>query len=90
MEKVYSNSLKGARNIGATIEKYLNEIGVFSLTDLAQMTPTQAYQNICKLHPEKTFSVCYYLYSLQGALLDLHWDELPDRLKRELREQVGK
>jgi DNA transformation protein len=28
------NNLKGAKNIGATIEKRLNEIGVFSLADL--------------------------------------------------------
>lgn len=83
-----SNSLKGAKNIGATIEMRLNEIGVFSLTDLAQMTPVKAYQNICKKHPDKTFPVCYYLYSLQGALLDLHWDDLPAELKAELRKQV--
>jgi DNA transformation protein and related proteins len=38
MKTPLSNNLKGAKNIGATIEKRLNEIGVFSLADLAQMT----------------------------------------------------
>jgi DNA transformation protein len=83
-----SNNLKGAKNIGATIEKHLNEIGIFSLTDLAQMTPVKAYESICRQNPDKTFSVCYYLYSLQGALLDLHWNDLPKELKVELRKQV--
>ncbi len=90
MKPVLSNSLKGAKNIGPTIEKRLNEIGVFSLADLAQMTPVKAYQNICKKHPDRTIPVCYYLYSFQGALLELHWDDLPDDLKTELRKQVGR
>lgn len=88
MKKQLSNNLKGAKNIGATIEKRLNEIGVFSLADLAQMTPVKAYQSICKQNPDKTFPVCYYLYSLQGALLDLYWNDLPTELKIELREKV--
>ena len=88
MKTQLSNSLKDAKNIGATIEKHLNEIGVFSLADIAQMTPVKAYQNICKQNPSKIFPVCYYLYSLQGALLDIHWDDLPAELKTELRKQV--
>jgi len=88
MKRQLSNNLNGAKNIGATIEKRLNEIGVFSLADLAQMTPVKAYQNICRQNPDKIFPVCYYLYSLQGALLDLHWDDLPAELKSELRKQA--
>lgn len=88
MKKPASNHLKGAKNIGATIERRLNEIGVFTMADLAEMTPVKAYQNICQQNPGKTFPVCYYLYSLQGALLDLHWDDLPQKLKTSLRKQV--
>jgi DNA transformation protein len=88
MKTQFANKLKGAKNIGATIEKRLNEIGVFSLADLAQITPVKAYQSICKQNPGKTFPVCYYLYSLQGALLDLYWDDLPTKLKTELRKKV--
>lgn len=87
MKTQFSGNLKGAKNIGATIEKRLNEIGVFSLEDLAQMTPVKAYQSICKQNPGKTFPVCYYLYSLQGALFDLHWNDLPTEIKTELQIQ---
>jgi len=90
MTSHFSNNLKGAKNIGAIIEKRLNEIGVYSLADLALITPVKAYKDICEHHPNKTFPVCFYLYSLQGALLDLHWDDLPNELKVELKKQVGR
>lgn len=90
METTVVKNLKNAKNIGATILKRLNEIGIYSLADLAEMTPVKAYEKICKQKPEKTFPVCYYLYSLEGALLDLHWDDLPKHLKKELLKQVGK
>lgn len=85
-----ANNLKEAKNIGATIEKRLNEIGVFSLADLSEMTPVKAYQAICEQHRDKTFPICYYLYSLQGVLLDLHWNDLPAELKKDLLKQIGK
>jgi DNA transformation protein len=90
MKTITNNSLKGAKNIGNTILKRLNEIGVYSLADLADMSPVKAYKKICEQNPGKTFPVCYYLYSLEGALLDLHWDDLPKDLKKDLRKQVGK
>lgn len=88
MTEVISNSLKNAKNIGPTIEKQLNAIGVFSLSDLAGLTPIKAYYEICKMNPGKTLPVCYYLYSLQGALLNLHWNDLPNELKLDLKKQA--
>jgi DNA transformation protein and related proteins len=90
MKTALPNNLKGSKNIGPTIEKRLNEIGVFSLTDLARMTPAKAYLTICKQHRGKTFPVCYYLYSLQGALSNLHWNDLPRKLKDELLKKVSR
>lgn len=88
MKNNNSISLNAAKNIGATIEKKLNKIGVFTMADLAEKTPVKAYQEIKKLTPEKTLPVCYYLYSLQGALLDMHWDDLPKEMKMSLQEMV--
>jgi len=90
METITKNSLKGAKNIGSMIIKRLNEIGVYSLADLAELSPVKAYKKICEQNPDKTFPVCYYLYSLEGALLDLHWDELPKNLKIDLLKQAGR
>ncbi|MDX2283154.1 MAG: TfoX/Sxy family DNA transformation protein [Bacteroidia bacterium] len=83
-------SLADARNIGASIAQRLNEIGIFSLADLADRTPAAAYRALCERYPAQRFPVCYYLYSLQGALLDVHWNELPGEVKAELRKQAGR
>lgn len=75
-------------NIGPTIEKRLNEIGVRNRADLAALGPAEAYKRIAAANAGRTVSVCYYLYSLQGALDGVHWDALPkdvrDRLLREI------
>ncbi|MEO1010530.1 MAG: TfoX/Sxy family DNA transformation protein [Bacteroidota bacterium] len=78
-----------ARNIGKTIAKRLGEIGVYTLADLAEMTPKTAYRKICERYPDKTIPKCYYLYSLQGALLDLDWRELPDDVKSDLLKEYS-
>ncbi len=83
-----TNDLKNARNIGPTVERHLNQIGVFSLSDLAEIGPVEAYKRIGELQPGKTFPVCYYLYSLQGALLDVHWNDLPGNIKEDLKNRI--
>ena len=88
MKSKIDNNLRNAKNIGATIEKYLNEIGIFTLADLAETTSVKAFIKIREQHPEKTIPVCYYLYSLEGALLNLHWNDIPSELKKELKESL--
>ncbi|WP_278625749.1 TfoX/Sxy family protein [Parabacteroides gordonii] len=83
-----NSDLRNAKNIGATIEKYLNEIGIFTLADLAEITPVEAFKRIRKNYPKKTIPVCYYLYSLEGALLNLHWNDIPSKLKEELKDKI--
>ena len=84
-----TTSLKQYKNIGATIEKRLNEIGVNTIDDLAKVGAANAYIKIKEKYPDKTLSVCYYLYSFQGALMDMHWDDIPQNIKDDLRKQVG-
>lgn len=81
-----SNDLAALKNIGPTISKRLNEIGVHTRADLARVGPVEAYEQIRRNHAN--VSVCYYLYSLQGALMDVHWDDLPEPLKDDLYTQV--
>ena len=77
MKSKIDNNLRNAKNIGATIEKYLNET-----------TSVKAFIKIREQHPEKTIPVCYYLYSLEGALLNLHWNDIPSELKKELKDKI--
>ena len=81
-------NILNAKNIGPTIGKRLNELGIFTLADLAEVTPVKAYQTLTKNYPNKTFPICYYLYSLEGALVDLHWDDLPQTEKNRLLKEA--
>lgn len=76
-----SSSLKGLKNIGPTIALRLHEVGVNSRQDLEALGPVKAFLKIKAAYPHKTIPVCYYLYSLEGALRNQHWDDLPERVK---------
>lgn len=77
-------------NIGPTIAKRLVEVGITDAATLEAVGPIEAYLRICAANPMETIPVCYYLYSLQGALMGMHWNDLPEPLKRQLRTRVGR
>ena len=83
-----STELSSLKNIGSTVEKRLNEIGIRSREDLERVGSVAAYRKICARYPEQTIPVCYYLYSLEGALMDTHWDALPFDIKDRLYAQA--
>ena len=84
-----NNDLSSLKNIGPTIQKRLHEIGINSKSDLKRIGPVLAYQKIQGKNPGKTIPVCYYLYSLQGALEDKHWDKISQTKKKKLLEQIS-
>ena len=79
-----TRSLGDLPNIGPTVRSRLGQIGVRTRADLKKVGPVNAYLRICANYPEQTIPVCYYLYSLQGALMGLHWNDVPQRLKDDL------
>lgn len=76
-------------NIGKTVAARLEEIGVFSRSDLQRMGPAIAYQRIQSNYPEAHLPLCYYLYSLEGALENKHWRSYTEQQKAEMREKAG-
>lgn len=89
MPATKTSELATLTNIGKTIEQRLNEIGVYTKDDLQRVGPVDAWKQIKSRYPERTIPVCYYLYSLQGALMGVHWDALPAEMKTELRALAG-
>lgn len=83
-----SKKVEDLRNIGSTIASRLNEIGVYTEEDLRSLGAIEAHQRIREKYPEKTLPVCYYLYSFDGALEDVHWDDLPESRKKFLRKHL--
>lgn len=82
------DDLSSLKNIGPTIQKRLQEIGINTKDDLKRIGPVLAYQKIQSKNPEKTIPICYYLYSLQGALDNKHWDNISQKKKQKLLEQI--
>ena len=83
------SELQKLKNIGPTVAARLNEIGVFSKADLKAMGPAVAYQRIQALYPNAHLPVCYYLYSLQGALQNKDWREFSERQKLNMQRLAG-
>lgn len=85
----YNNDgLSNLQNIGKVLENRLNEIGIFNRNDLVKIGPVKAYKKMQERTPNKSLPVCYYLYSLQGAIDGIHWDVLPEAIKDELSKEL--
>lgn len=74
--------LTSLKNIGKEIEKKLESVGISSPEELKQVGSKEAflrlkarYQNVCLVH----------LYTLQGALDGIEYNQLPEETKRDLK-----
>ena len=75
-------------NIGAKIASRLKSVGIHNEADLRSAGPVEAHRMISHAFPEETLPVCYYLYSFEGALRDLHWDEIGAEKKKQLKDMI--
>ena len=73
------------KNLGMASVNILQAIGINTYEDLAEMGPVMAY---CKIKDRGIHVSKVMLYALQGALMDVHWNDLPSDLKTQLVEQV--
>lgn len=83
------SQLAALRNIGPTIELRLNAAGIYTHEDLRRIGPAEAFLKMQAKTVGK-LPVCYHLYSLEGALTDRHWDDVPAATKALLLKDVGR
>jgi DNA transformation protein len=81
--------LRSLRNIGPTIADRLEAVGLKTVGDLKRVGPAKAFNRVKSKFSGVTIPVCYYLYSLQGALEDKHWDALAENTKNRLCREAG-
>lgn len=74
-------------NIGPTVARRLQEIGIHTSEALRRVGPVAAYRRIVE-RLGKAAPVCYYLYSLEGALRNKHWNDIGWAVKQRLRDAV--
>lgn len=81
--------LSELRNIGKTVASKLHQIGITNESELRKLGAAKAYKWLSDQNPDKHLPVCYYLYSLEGAIQDKHWDAFTETEKMRLRLAAG-
>ena len=69
------------KNLGLASVNILHSIGIRTLEDLRRVGPVEAFINI---RGRGINASRVMLYALQGALLDVHWNDLDPDLKANL------
>lgn len=83
--EIMQSDLLTLKNLGNTSVNWLRAVGIQSRAELEAMGPARAYNRI----RERGFKVSkVLLYALQGALMDVHWNELDPSLKQRLLEEA--
>ena len=79
------SELSSLRNLGGSSEQWLNEIGVFTRSDLERIGSVEVY----RILKERGYPVSLNLvWGIEGALADIGWRELSEEIKASLRQQI--
>lgn len=73
------------RNLGHVSASWLEEIGVSTIDDLRIKGSVETYIALKRLQPRASLNL---LYSLEAALLDMDWRDLPSDVKASLRRDL--
>ncbi len=84
------SDLRRCKNLGSTIIRNLNKIGIYNYRDLKKMGAVKVYKKLTSKYPTTTWSVCYYLYSIEGAIVNKHWDDIGASRKKALLKAIQK
>jgi TfoX-like protein len=74
------------RNIGPKSAAWLRQVGLRTLDDLAAIGTVEAFMRVKRAGFKPGLNL---LYAIEGALLDCHWQEIPDERRQELILAAG-
>ncbi len=80
-----NDELQGLKNLGKTSAQWLHAVGIHNESDLRRLGAVGAYQAV-KTRGFRISKVL--LYAIEGALLDVHWNELSPDHKRALEQRL--
>jgi len=80
-----NDELQHLKNLGKTSAQWLHAAGIHSASDLRKLGAVGAFQAV-KTRGFRATKVL--LYSIEGALLDMHWNDLPAEHKQKLNQQL--
>lgn len=79
------NASPKLRNIGPKSAAWLRQVGLKTPEDLAAAGPVDAFMRVKRAGFKPSLNL---LYALEGALLDCHWQEVPEDRRQQLVEQA--
>jgi len=74
------------RNIGPKSAAWLRQVGLRSRAELVEAGPVEAFMRVKRAGFRPTLNL---LYSIEGALQDCHWQEVPEQRRTELVAAAG-
>ncbi|MBP3864965.1 MULTISPECIES: TfoX/Sxy family protein [Pseudomonas] len=80
-----NDELQHLKNLGKTSAQWLHAVGIHSAADLKRLGAVDAYRAV-KARGFRASKVL--LYAIEGALLDVHWNDIPVERKDALNQQV--
>ena len=69
------------RNVGPKSAAWLRQVGLRTRDDLAAAGPVDAFMRVKRAGFKPSMNL---LYALEGALLDCHWQEVPQPRREQL------
>ena len=69
------------RNIGPKSAAWLRQVGLRTFEDLSSIGAVEAFMRVKRAGFKPSLNL---LYALEGALLDCHWQQVPDERRSEL------
>lgn len=69
------------RNIGPKSAAWLRQVGLRTLDDLAAVGTVEAFMRVRRAGFKPGLNL---LYAIEGALLDCHWQDVPEERRHEL------
>ena len=74
-------------NLGPKSAERLAAVGIKDAEALRQVGAAVAYREVKARFPDDTS--LNLLWAIQGALMELHWLDVPDEIKRQLRDELA-
>ncbi len=79
------DELQDLKNLGKTSAQWLHAVGIHNASDLRRHGAVCAYQAV-KARGFRASKVL--LYAIEGALLNVHWNQLSPGIKQALNQQL--
>ncbi|WP_420547269.1 TfoX/Sxy family DNA transformation protein [Curvivirga sp.] len=73
------------KNIGPKTARYLLEVNIITEYDLRECGIEEAFRRVFFRFQDELKFTSVYLYALEGALMDIHWNDIPQKRKNDLK-----